>query len=175
MEKIKVFISGAISNRLDQYKADFDAAAEEIRKAGFIALNPATLPLGMEPKDYMVITFAMIDRADVILQLEGWEDSNGASVEFAYANYTGTPCIDMEQFKNDFTAKTILPDLEPCPHCGSRNIEIEDNSPNGEPETDWIINCLGCGTAFIASNDGMPCSRAELIHRWNRRHGHGDE
>ena len=34
---------------------------------------------------------------------------------------------------------------------------------------DWIIQCNGCGTAFIVSNDGMPCAKSDLIDRWNRR------
>lgn len=59
--------------------------------------------------------------------------------------------------------------LKPCPFCGSNKVYIEDNSPEDEPNTDWILQCDGCGTAFIASNDGMPCTRGQLAGRWNRR------
>lgn len=60
--------------------------------------------------------------------------------------------------------------LKPCPFCGSLEITIKDNYDPVIEEEDWIIECGGCGTAFIASNDGMPCSRSELIARWNRRY-----
>ena len=58
--------------------------------------------------------------------------------------------------------------LKPCPFCGYGKPMIEDNSTVEFPN-DWIIQCGGCGTAFIASNDGLPCTRNELIDRWNRR------
>lgn len=63
-------------------------------------------------------------------------------------------------------------ELKPCPFCGSSAIEIYDNffeDDDGWTEKDWIIQCHGCGSAFIASNDGMPCTKEELIARWNRR------
>ena len=59
--------------------------------------------------------------------------------------------------------------LKNCPHCGSIDIQIEDNSDPVTGEEDWIIQCSGCGSAFISGNDGLPCNRSELIARWNRR------
>lgn len=58
--------------------------------------------------------------------------------------------------------------LKPCPFCGYGKPIIDDNSTEDFPN-DWIIQCDGCGTAFIASNDGMPCTKSDLIDRWNRR------
>lgn len=58
--------------------------------------------------------------------------------------------------------------IGPCPFCGSEDIEVVDNST--EDESDWILQCNGCNTAVIASNeDCMPVDLVELIGRWNRR------
>ena len=59
--------------------------------------------------------------------------------------------------------------IEPCPFCGSDDIDVMDNSDLTTGEQDWIICCTNCGSAFIASNDAMPVTRRELINRWNRR------
>lgn len=95
---IKVFISGPISKRLDTYKAEFEGAAEAISLVGHIPLNPATLPLGMTQADYMRITLAMLQSADVIMMLPGWQESDGARLERAYATYIGIPIVDYKVF-----------------------------------------------------------------------------
>ena len=71
--------------------------------------------------------------------------------------------------------RKTMPDttLKPCPFCGSLEIMIVDNHDPVTGGEDWIIECVGCESAFIASNDGMPCSRSELIARWNRRADNG--
>lgn len=51
-------------------------------------INPAVLPSGMQPADYMRICFAMIDTADVVAFLPDFKQSNGADVEHAYCLYT---------------------------------------------------------------------------------------
>lgn len=58
---------------------------------------------------------------------------------------------------------------KPCPFCGGENIEVVDNSDPNTGEQDWLICCGNCGSAFIASNDAMPCTRSDLIKRWNNR------
>lgn len=68
-----------------------------------------------------------------------------------------------------------MAELKPCPFCGNQEIQIVDNSDHDTGDEDWIIECRGCGSAFIASNDGMPCSRSELIARWNRRADDGEK
>ncbi len=70
-----------------------DVAATSLEVQGHIVLNPAELPEGMRPADYMRICFAMIDTADAIYLLENWEYSRGASVEKDYAIYTGKSVI----------------------------------------------------------------------------------
>lgn len=85
---MKVYIAGKITGD-PNYKGKFAAEAEKIRAAGHIALNPAELPEGMEPGDYMRICFAMIDAADEVAFLPSWEESYGARMEMVYADYCG--------------------------------------------------------------------------------------
>ena len=83
---MKIYIAGKITGN-PNYKAQFAAEAERIRAAGHIALNPAELPEGMEPGDYMRICLAMIDVADIVTFLPDWQESRGANLEWKYACY----------------------------------------------------------------------------------------
>ena len=51
-------------------------------------LNPSWMPQGMRPADYMRICFAMIDTADVVAFMPGYETSPGAQLELQYCLYT---------------------------------------------------------------------------------------
>lgn len=79
----KVYIAGPITGHPD-YKERFAKAEQELREQGDIPLNPAMLPAGMGYEDYMHICFSMIDVADKVIFLEGWETSPGARRELAY-------------------------------------------------------------------------------------------
>lgn len=85
---MKIYIAGKITGELN-YKEKFDIAATSLEAQGHIVSNPAELPEGMLPADYMRICFAMIDTADAIYLLKGWYNSSGASIERNYAMYTG--------------------------------------------------------------------------------------
>lgn len=85
---MKVFISGRITG-IDDYKEKFERAARQIEARGHTVLNPAVLPDGMEPKDYMRICLAMIDTADVVFLLPNYWNSPGAQLEVQYCEYTG--------------------------------------------------------------------------------------
>ena len=54
---------------------------------GHIALNPAELPEGMTPEEYMRICFAMLDVADEMWYLADAADSPGAFLEVQYCRY----------------------------------------------------------------------------------------
>ena len=59
---MKIYIVGNITGE-PNYKEKFDIAATSLEAQGHIVLNPAELPEGMLPADYMRICFAMIDTA----------------------------------------------------------------------------------------------------------------
>ena len=50
-------------------------------------INPAWLPKGLDTNRYMPVCLAMVDAADAIYMMNGWEDSRGARLEKAYAEY----------------------------------------------------------------------------------------
>ena len=52
--------------------------------------NPPALAVGSVNEDaYMPICLSMLDAADAIYMLRGWENSDGAKLEKSYAEYQG--------------------------------------------------------------------------------------
>lgn len=85
---MKIYIAGKITGD-PNYREKFERVADLLRTEGHIVLNPAEMPQGMEPADYMRICFAMIDVADAVVFQPGWSNSKGASLEYDYCQYTG--------------------------------------------------------------------------------------
>lgn len=110
---LKVFLSGPISSRLETYKAEFDDAARIVSEAGHLPLNPATLPIGMEDRDYMRICLAMLDSADLLLQLPGWGKSAGAIAERTVAMKTGVESLTLEDFIREYGPERVPAEPEP--------------------------------------------------------------
>lgn len=88
MAKI-VYISGRMSGLPDMGKKHFREAESRLLDAGYTVLNPASLPYGMDKAKYMPICLAMLDAADAVFMLSDWQDSPGARIEEAYAEYQG--------------------------------------------------------------------------------------
>lgn len=110
---LKVFLSGPISSRMETYKAEFDDAARIVSEAGHLPLNPATLPIGMENRDYMRICLAMLDSADLLLQLPGWGKSAGAIAERTVAMKTGVESLTLEDFIREYGPERVPAEPEP--------------------------------------------------------------
>lgn len=89
-DKKVVFISGPITG-VDRYWEAFEKAEDELTARGFIALSPSRLPWGMTNDQYARICHAMVDSADAVLFLPGYEKSAGAMVELYYTRYVGKP------------------------------------------------------------------------------------
>lgn len=86
---IIIYIAGKMTGLPDLGREKFNAAEKWLRELGYNVLNPACLPVGLPSKCYMPICLAMLEQADGILLLDGWEDSPGAQIEKAYADYQG--------------------------------------------------------------------------------------
>uniref|UniRef100_A0AAU8B5M4 Nucleoside 2-deoxyribosyltransferase n=1 Tax=Dulem virus 34 TaxID=3145752 RepID=A0AAU8B5M4_9CAUD len=88
---MKIYIAGKIAGDR-RYRAKFREAAKSLEDLGHVALNPATLPDGLEQADYMRIRLAMLDTADLAVFLPDYRESRGAMVEWAYCQRIGKDC-----------------------------------------------------------------------------------
>ena len=88
MSKKVVYISGPITG-VENYWEAFEAAMDNLSGLGYVVLNPAALPQGLTDEQYMQIDMAMINVADAVYFLPGWENSKGATLERAYCEYIG--------------------------------------------------------------------------------------
>lgn len=85
--KVKVYIAGKITGD-PNYHEKFEKVQKQLEEKGYIVLSPAILPKGMSNADYMRICFAMIDTADVVAFIDGYDKSSGAMLEYDYCKYT---------------------------------------------------------------------------------------
>lgn len=88
-----VYIAGPISG-CRNYEEVFAAAAAKLKAAGFIPVNPAALPgRGFSYEAYLRMSGAMLRECAAVYFLPGWEKSNGACQEYAYAIENGLDII----------------------------------------------------------------------------------
>lgn len=93
-----VYLAGKITGD-PEYKQKFEAACLELERAGYIVLNPATLPAaGFEYAAYIRISKAMMDECAQVCFLPDWKDSNGAMHEYGRAAAQGKPFFFFEQW-----------------------------------------------------------------------------
>lgn len=98
---IKVYISGAITG-VEDYKARFEKAENELRAGGFIPVNPAkmeALPIECGYEEIMDVDILLLSKCDSIYMLRGWRDSRGANREYGYALGKEMPIMYEEENK----------------------------------------------------------------------------
>ena len=93
-----VYLSGPISSNLDGYQKEFSLARVLVRKAGYTPVDSCFLPLGLKESDYMRISLAILEAADTVVALKGLSKSQGAQIEWAYAQRTGKQHMTLAQF-----------------------------------------------------------------------------
>jgi nucleoside 2-deoxyribosyltransferase len=87
IKKPVIYIAGPIKSD-PNYRERFADAEKRILAYGWLALNPARLDFAwknLPPEDAFDIDLAMLDKADGIYMLDGWEQSCGANREYGYA------------------------------------------------------------------------------------------
>lgn len=122
---VKVYIAGKITGDRN-YREKFSCAQEDLEGQGFTVLNPAKLPEGLLPEDYMRICMAMMDSADIVAFLPDYEQSRGAQIEWAWCQYVGKQTMYLESmsfyraYPKEDDHKTAHIDREawePCSRC----------------------------------------------------------
>ena len=93
-----VYLVGPISSNLDGYQREFSLARVLVRKAGYTPVDTAFLPLGLKENDYMRISLSVLEAADTVVALKDWTKSQGAMIEWAYAQRTGKRRLTLAQF-----------------------------------------------------------------------------
>lgn len=93
-----VYLSGPISSNLAGYQEEFSLARVLVRKAGYTPVDTAFLPLGLKENDYMRISLSVLEAADTVVALKDWTKSQGAQIEWAYAQRTGKQRMTLAQF-----------------------------------------------------------------------------
>ena len=96
MQQLKIYLAGPMSGITNDNREVFNQKAALLRQQGHCVLNPATLPPGLEQREYMDICYAMIRAANTLHMLPGWQNSDGAKAEYHCAVKLGLP-ITFEQ------------------------------------------------------------------------------
>ncbi|EKO1024305.1 DUF4406 domain-containing protein [Salmonella enterica subsp. enterica] len=90
---MKIYIAGPMSGLPNFNRDRFNEVSRLVVESGNTPLNPAILPDGLPERDYMAIGIAMLQCADAIYLIEGWEKSEGARAEKALADKLNIPRI----------------------------------------------------------------------------------
>ena len=85
----KIYIAGPMTGLIDANRPAFHLHAFKVAQAGHVALNPAVLPDGLQHHEYMAICKPMVEIADEVHMLPGWEPSKGAMQEHQWATAMG--------------------------------------------------------------------------------------
>lgn len=93
-----VYLSGPISSNLDGYQQEFSIARDLVKGAGYTPVDTCFLPLGLKESDYMRIAISVMEAADIVVALKNWTRSQGAQIEWAYAQRTGKRRMTLAQF-----------------------------------------------------------------------------
>lgn len=84
----KMYISGPITGTTD-FEERFDSIEKRLRYMGYEVINPAKVNKAMPDSttwdEYMKMSFTMLEQADTIFMMKGWEESPGAKAELAFA------------------------------------------------------------------------------------------
>lgn len=98
---MKVYIAGPMTGLPHFNRPAFQQAAINLSFEKHVPLNPAILPDGLTEADYMAVGLTMLQRADAIYLLTGWQNSAGARAEHALAMKLGLEVIEQRVSSHD--------------------------------------------------------------------------
>lgn len=92
---MRVYIAGKMTGLEDLGRVAFDRAENQLTGLGYQVLNPAWLGNGLPKEAYMPICLSMIQQAQALVLLDGWDSSPGARLERAFAEYQDMPVYSL--------------------------------------------------------------------------------
>ena len=78
---MKIYLAGA------ETAEQFKKAETVLRERGHAVFGATVLPGGMKKEEYVSSCKAMIDAADMVLFLKGWQESKEAKMTAAYCEF----------------------------------------------------------------------------------------
>ena len=90
-----IYISGPIRG-VENYEKIFEDAEIEFTSPDQVVLNPAKLLKGTEDRDCLPVCLQLVELADAVVLLPGWDRSLGATTEALYALRQNKMVFDIE-------------------------------------------------------------------------------
>lgn len=107
-----VYLAGPMSGlALFNYPAFYAMAGMIKKEYNCRVLNPARQRNGLDYEEYMRLAFLDLDCANVIVLLNGWQNSGGAKREFIRAHERGIRIMLQSQIETDLH-KRLIGELE---------------------------------------------------------------
>lgn len=95
-----IYISGRISENAN-YTDDFFEAEKWLQEQGHRTINPSNLDVifpDLTYEQYMALDYKLLEMADAIFMLHGWQKSKGACAELSYAKSLGKKVIYQDYY-----------------------------------------------------------------------------
>ncbi|OCN03576.1 hypothetical protein A4S06_05290 [Erysipelotrichaceae bacterium MTC7] len=88
---MRIYLAGPITGT-DDYVERFKEVEESLTSPGIEVVNPVT-DLILDYEEYIIRGLKMLAECDWIFMLDGWENSNGAKLEYQYAKTVGKKIV----------------------------------------------------------------------------------
>lgn len=87
----KVFLSGAITDRINTYQKYFNQAECLFEEIGIEVYNPSKIDIKTPWNTAMIKTIAELETCDFMYVLKNWENSKGVKIEIGKAKDLNIP------------------------------------------------------------------------------------
>jgi hypothetical protein len=104
MSKPKLYVSGAISGMPDLNRTKFHLVTKQLRDLGHDVVNPHEICLGIPAEEWakcMRICIVALCFCEKMIMLDDWQNSRGATLEYAIATALGIKTYTVQDFINN--------------------------------------------------------------------------